>query len=258
VSREGRRIQLLPTDPRLLDDTLRIDEIATAPYRFSRSKTIDMTTASPESLLRLLESALEYRSATDELEVKYFDFPGDSPGEWWDAYAGLRSGPDTFMGHDGIRASVVAGGRIVIQYWYFYPFNDYLGNHEGDWEHVNVVVAANGDSVEEVHYFFHSRSARLPQGAYAPEVVDGTHPVVYVGGRANAFLNAPMQLFTGDRNSGSHGNYPYAGEWEAAAGLGFTDVSRPMRTRLGSFPPTIPGRDPEPSGSTTVEPRRTA
>lgn len=226
VSREGRRYQLLPTDPRLFGDTLRLDQITTAPYRFSHSRAIAIRATSPESLVQLLESALEYQSATDELAVWYFDFPGDSPREWWDAYARLRSGPDsvawslpTVWAHP----SVEAGGRIVLQYWYFYPFNDYLGNHEGDWEHVNVVVTASGDSIEEVHYFFHNRSVRLPHGDYKPELVDGTHPVVHVGGRANDLVNIPMRLFKGEKNAGSHGNYPYPGEWEAAAGLGHTE-----------------------------------
>ena len=226
VSRAGRKFQLIPTDPRLFDDTLHIDEIAASPYRFSRSVAVDLRSASPDSLARLLESAVEYRSPIDELKVWYFDFPGRNPREWWETYAGIRSGPDgaawetpTVIAHPSLEAE----GRVVIQYWYFYPFNDYLGNHEGDWEHVNVVIAPSGDSVEEVHYFFHNRSVRLPSGHYAPEIVDGTHPVVYVGGRANAILNGPMRRLTGDRNSGSHGNYPYAGEWEAAAGLGFTE-----------------------------------
>ena len=32
------------------------------------------------------------------------------------------------------------GYEFVIQYWFFYPFNDGGNNHEGDWEHINVVI----------------------------------------------------------------------------------------------------------------------
>ena len=28
-----------------------------------------------------------------------------------------------------------------MQYWFFYPWNDGGNNHEGDWEHINVVVS---------------------------------------------------------------------------------------------------------------------
>ncbi len=30
----------------------------------------------------------------------------------------------------------------------------------------------------------------------------------------------PIRLFAGEHNEGSHGSYPYPGEWESAAGLG--------------------------------------
>ena len=36
--------------------------------------------------------------------------------------------------------------ELVLQYWFFYPYNDAGNIHEGDWEHINVVVSprANG------------------------------------------------------------------------------------------------------------------
>ncbi len=225
-SRDGRKYQLLPTDPRLFGRMLQVDRIAAAPYGLSSSSSIPLASVGTDSLVRLVDSAIEYRIRPDEIEVWYFDFPGEAPRAWWDSYEELRAGPDsaawaqpTVWAHPFVEGS----GRVVVQYWYFYPFNDYLGNHEGDWEHVNVVLNAGADSIAEVHYFFHERSVRLPQRGYVPETRDGTHPVVYVGGRANAILNAPMRLLTGDRNAGSHGNFPFAGEWEAVAGLGHTE-----------------------------------
>src|SRR6185503_19546831 len=66
-------------------------------------------------------------------------------------------------------------------------------------------------------------SVRLPQGDYLPEIEDGTHPVVYVGGRSYMIWDYPTRFLNGDDNSGSHGNYPYPGEWESAAALGHTE-----------------------------------
>jgi opacity protein-like surface antigen len=63
----------------------------------------------------------------------------------------------------------------------------------------------------------------LPEGKFAPEIVDQTHPVVYVGGRGYVVLDYPIRIFGHERNSGSHGCYPYSGEWEGAAGLGTTE-----------------------------------
>jgi hypothetical protein len=37
-----------------------------------------------------------------------------------------------------------AGYELVLQYWFFYPWNDGGNNHLGDWEHINVVVAPLG------------------------------------------------------------------------------------------------------------------
>jgi hypothetical protein len=74
--------------------------------------------------------------------------------------------------------------------------------------------------VEEVHYYFHRRSISLPQGEYRPEIVNGTHPVVYVGGRMYNVFDFPIRLLRGENNEGSHGMYPFPGEWESAAGLG--------------------------------------
>jgi len=32
------------------------------------------------------------------------------------------------------------GTDIVLQYWFFYPFNAAANRHEGDWEHINVII----------------------------------------------------------------------------------------------------------------------
>ena len=94
-----------------------------------------------------------YQSDPDHLEIWYFDFPGESPRYWWKEYTRLRAGPDSA----GWAAPVVwvhpyldATGRVVLQYWYFYPFNDYMSDHEGDWEHINVVLNEDRASIRVV------------------------------------------------------------------------------------------------------------
>lgn len=220
---DGRKYRLLPTDVFLFADTLRVDLVGAAPYSFHDSLGIPFRKLEPDSLRALVEAGLKYEADPQVFAVWYFDFPGTRPREWWQAYGRLRTGPDsarwaepTVYAHPFLDPA----GRWVIQYWYSYPFNDWLGNHEGDWEHVNVVLTADRAAIAEVHYYFHNRSVRLPQGPYVPEIVDETHPVVYVGGRAYNVFDFPIRLFGGDRNEGSHGSYPYAGEWEAAGGLG--------------------------------------
>ncbi len=222
----GRRYRLIPTDVRLFTDTLRIDRVRAAPYGYHDSQDIPFADLDPQLLVTLADSAQFNNSDPDLLELWYFDFPGTNPREWWEAYGQFRTGPDsarwdrpTTYAHPFLDAE----GRLVIQYWFFYPINDFIGNHEGDTEHVNVVVDETRTGVAEVQYFFHARSIRLPQGKYRPEIVDGTHPVVYVGGRGYNVFDYPIRMVTGERNEGSHGSYPYPGEWEAAGGLGMPE-----------------------------------
>ena len=37
-----------------------------------------------------------------------------------------------------------ARGVLVVQYWFFYPFNEWVNHHEGDWEHVNLILQGSG------------------------------------------------------------------------------------------------------------------
>lgn len=227
----GRTYQLLPSDPQLFAETLQIDLICAAPYHFCDSLDILFRNLSTDSLAKLVEAAGRYESDPQVFAVWYFDFHGGNPREWWRTYGRLRTGPDSLL---WAQPTVYAHpfldflGRAVIQYWYFYAFNDFVGNHEGDWEHVNVVLTRGRDSVAEVHYFFHARSMKLPQGAYRPRIVDQTHPVVYAGGRAYRLFDYSIQLFTGDLNAGSHGNYPYSGRWEGAIALSQTEIVSPL------------------------------
>ena len=101
-------------------------------------------------------------------------------------------------------------GNVVIQYYYFYPFNDWQNNHEGDWPHINVIVNShNPDDAELVgiDYNFHGNGLTYnsiggrvfdPQKDFAPAEGE-THPVVYVG-------------------AGSHGGYPTGGTYSNPGG----------------------------------------
>lgn len=223
VEVDGRRYQLIPTNIHLVADTLRLDVIRAAPYIFQDSINIALRDLTPDSLVGLANTALRYESSPNSMAALYFDWPGTKVSEWWDSYRTFRTGADstdwatpTVYAHPFLNAT----GQVVIQYWYFYPFNDFMGNHEGDWEHVNVVLTPDRRGIEEMHYYFHRRSIALPQGEYQPEIVDGTHPVVYVGGRMYNVLDFPIRILANEHNEGSHGSYPFPGEWESAAGLG--------------------------------------
>jgi hypothetical protein len=84
-------------------------------------------------------------------KILYFDFPGHSEPTWKETYEDDFTGelraqyrrPRVFV-HPFIHDAEGGGPNryeIVLQYWFFYPFNDAGNNHEGDWEHINVVIA---------------------------------------------------------------------------------------------------------------------
>ena len=180
----------------------------------------------PESL-----SYISYRSppgyeGVDGVHVQvqaYFDYPGeneeqdenaqddqDVPKSWYNYYFSNthpKRGnnpmfPNTAYVHVFERYS---DGKFVIQYYYFYPFNDFQNNHEGDWPHINVVVSSLDimtAKLIEIDYKFHGNGLTYniigerifdPQIHFAP-AEGGTHPVVYVG-------------------AGSHGSYPTPGNY---------------------------------------------
>ena len=121
-------------------------------------------------------------------------------------------------------------GKLALQYWFFYPFNDFNNTHEGDWEMIQLDFAATTaeeaaarDPVE-VGYSSHEGAERATWGDEKLEIVDGTHPVVYpaAGSHANKYTAA---LHLGS---------------SAEAGVGCDDTLGPHR-EVRPVVQTIPG-----------------
>lgn len=104
-------------------------------------------------------------------------------------------------------------GWIVLQYWYFYPFNNWrsgfygANDHEADWEMVNLYCYEDeGKAIQPawVAYACHDFSGDdLRRHWEDPELEKiGEHPVVYAGG-------------------GSHASYFQQGEYLTQLSLGF-------------------------------------
>ncbi|RYZ56386.1 MAG: DUF946 domain-containing protein [Proteobacteria bacterium] len=116
-------------------------------------------------------------------------FPSDA-GQYWDT---RKSGNRNRVCNES--ADSLLGGQIpiyyeykdcsqdstVIMYWFFYGFQDTcspgMGSHNADWERVAVKIK-NG-RLERVLYFQHGGS--YTRQGNDMQVVDGTHPVAYVG-----------------------------------------------------------------------------
>ena len=136
---------------------------------------------------------------SDGLYGYHLDFPGNPleagcDYEQWVAAAGDQQ-PTTYA-HVATEAG--RDDRIAVQYWFFYPFNDYTNKHEGDWEMVQLVFAAD-DAAEAldqtpiaVGYTQHEGLEVSSWDDPKLQVVDGTHPVVHAaaGSHANYFDDA--------------------------------------------------------------------
>ena len=123
-----------------------------------------------------------------------------------------------------------AAGTVSIDYWFFYVFDYYtngLGNHEGDWERIQVRIAAG--SIADALKLDASRGAASLSAAYSRHRCDsnenmpartwdaigheGAHPLVYVadGSHANYFSagdgnRQPATLIDGTCFLGSAGD----------------------------------------------------
>jgi len=159
-----------------------------------------------DDLVKIAPSA---RDLTGGLVDYHLDFPGDplNPGctyEHWARQVTDGSRPTTY-------AHVVReAGRegLALQYWFFYPFNDFNNTHESDWEMVQVEFAAPDAAAAlqqdptRVGYSQHEGVQLTRWGDDRLEVVDEVRPVVHVaaGSHANYYDDA---LFLG--RSGQQG-----------------------------------------------------
>jgi hypothetical protein len=88
-----------------------------------------------------------------------------------------------------------AEGLLGIQYWFYYPFNEWINKHEGDWEHVNVILqgpprldAGTEAQFRPIGYqfAFHGWRFETDQVVRVGGASTGEdHVVVFVGGRSH-------------------------------------------------------------------------
>jgi hypothetical protein len=111
-----------------------------------------------------------------------------------------------------------AQGFLAIQYWFYYPYNEWVNRHEGDWERIQILLkgpqridpSARFTPVAH-HYFFHEYwTAPASVSRFIGPDPEDDHPLVYVGGRGEWF---------GHAGTFSGGSYPQAGHY---AQVGFS------------------------------------
>jgi hypothetical protein len=130
----------------------------------------------------------------------HLDFPGDAlrPGcdylDWQQHIGGERM-PTTYA---HVVTDPAHPGKLALQYWFFYVFNDWNNLHEGDWEMIQLVFDARtaADALRqsplEVGYSQHEGAERAAWDDPKLERIDRTHPVVHPadGSHANFYGEA--------------------------------------------------------------------
>ncbi len=150
----------------------------------------------------------------------FLDFPGNPlrPGcsyeRWFRKIS--RGRPATVYAHIATQAD--EPGRLALQYWLYYVYNDWNNKHEGDWEMLQLVFAAEtpAEALDrpplEVGYSQHS-GAQSAAWSNSDLEREGTHPLVYSA-------------------SGSHAEFFRSSLWfgySAQAGVGCDDTRGPSR-----------------------------
>ena len=98
-------------------------------------------------LAELGPAAARIRVARPEGDVEhvlFFDMPGSEAQSWRAEAKKLGPRASHLFAHPFIAEREDSAGPrywFVIQYWLYYPFNNAVNDHEGDWEHVNVIVS---------------------------------------------------------------------------------------------------------------------
>jgi hypothetical protein len=130
--------------------------------------------------------------------------PGEAAAAASVAYERIMAQQERYCYHGRVLRQ---DGWIVLQYWLFYPFNDWRSNffgandHEADWEKIFIYLSeseAGEVSPEWVAYAAHNYTGdNLRRRWDDPEVEkEGEHPVIYVGVGSHASYYAPGEYLT--------------------------------------------------------------
>ncbi len=119
------------------------------------------------------------------------------------------------------------GGGVLLQYWFFYAFNDAYGvfDHEGDWEHVTVRLGPTLEP-EGAWYARHHDSHPGVWFGWSELTHDGEHPVVLSARGTHASYASPLEVPAWERTCDT--------TWTSAARAGGCRVWRTWGPEAGS------------------------
>jgi hypothetical protein len=184
----------------------------------------------PWNVIDLVEIGPEAEDLRNRFEY-HLDFPGDplDPGCDYERWSRRLTEGSTPAVYAHVATEDGHPGKVALQYWLFYVFNDFNNTHEGDWEMIQLVFDASdarealSQTPAEIGYSSHEGAESSEWDDEKLTIVDETHPVVYpgAGSHANKYTEA---LYLGS---------------SAEAGVGCDDTRGPHR-ELRPVVQTIP------------------
>ena len=170
-------------------------------------------------LIKEMPTAADLYQGDEEL---WLDIPGDPKRPGCDYEEFFRNGPEEAKNITYSRVVLVPErNAVIVQFWFYYVFNNWNNTHESDWEFIQLywdassVEEALSRPPDELGYSQHSGGERA---TWDDDKLDreGDRPIVYVarGSHANQFRSDLL-----------------VGKGEDGAGFGCDD-SRPPLIRL--------------------------
>jgi len=130
--------------------------------------------------------------------VYYLDMWNATPAPFGESWKAEKPDPARFTGYPltvyGRQVDKTYGGHnyIVLQYWFFYPYNDWHNCHEGDMERIQIILDKATGTPINVTFGQHWGGKTVPWNG-GVSFIEGTHPKVFVA-------------------QGSHASYPTDGD----------------------------------------------
>jgi len=141
-------------------------------------------------LIRTAPAAADLYGRSDRT---YLDFPGSplDPGCTYEQWADRLFAGKPTAAYAHVVTEPGKPGKLALQYWLYYPFNDWNNKHESDWEMIQLMFDAStaSEALErsptEVAYSQHEGAERA---AWDDDKLQqrAAHPIVFPGRGSHA------------------------------------------------------------------------
>src|SRR5665809_37349 len=197
---------------------------------------VDLVRETGAGKLRVVETGPTAADVAGLGERYYLDVPGDPlepECEYAEDFAEIKEAGDAPPLSYAHIATEKGEPGLVVQYWFFYYFNQFNDLHEGDWEGMQIAFDANTarEALAKGPYeiaLFQPAGGEKADWEEAKVEKEGTHPVVYPAAGSHAtFYESAVYVENGQRG----------------AGLGCDNTTEPLR-RVAVRPVLIPTNPP--------------